>query len=144
MPVPVRTYERFRADRPVGLGAAPSAVPPRGLTAGMRAEALARTTHDPVHRERAGSLGALIHAVDGVTPGRDGARAARGPGPVRAGRAAASRYAPGAPRSAGLRMPSSCRTSSSTTSSRVASTHPALQSWSRPLTLPMKAVAASR
>ncbi|CAM5446359.1 hypothetical protein SPURM210S_00596 [Streptomyces purpurascens] len=44
----------------------------------------------------------------------------------------------------GRRIPSSCRTSSSTTSSRVASTHPALQSCSSPLTLPMKPVAARR
>lgn len=35
-------------------------------------------------------------------------------------------------------MPRSWRTSSSTTSSRAASTQPALQSWSRPLTPPMK------
>ena len=44
----------------------------------------------------------------------------------------------------GHKMPSNCRTSSSTTSSRVASTQPALQSCSRPLTLPMKPVAARR
>lgn len=44
----------------------------------------------------------------------------------------------------GRRIPSSCRTSSSTTSSSVASTQPALQSCSRPLTLPMNPVAARR
>ena len=44
----------------------------------------------------------------------------------------------------GRRMPRSWRTSSATTSSRVASTQPALQSWSRPLTLPMNAAAGRR
>lgn len=45
---------------------------------------------------------------------------------------------------AGRRIPNNCRTSSSTTSSRVASTQPAHQSCRRPLTLPMKAAAAIR
>ncbi|MFF8942011.1 glycosyltransferase [Streptomyces sp. NPDC014864] len=68
VPVPVQFDEGFWADRLVGLGVAPCAVPLRGLTAGMLAEALVRATREPVHRERARSLGALIRAEDGVTP----------------------------------------------------------------------------
>jgi UDP:flavonoid glycosyltransferase YjiC (YdhE family) len=68
VPVPVQFDEGFWAERLVGLGVAPCAVPLRGLTADALAAALVRATRDSLHRERARALGVRIREEDGVAP----------------------------------------------------------------------------
>ncbi|MFE9173035.1 glycosyltransferase [Streptomyces kebangsaanensis] len=68
VPVPVQFDEGFWAERLVGLGVAPCAVPLRGLTTDALAAALVRATRDSLHRERARALGVRIREEDGVAP----------------------------------------------------------------------------
>ncbi|MFE0451188.1 glycosyltransferase [Streptomyces sp. NPDC058914] len=66
VPVPVQFDEGFWADRLVGLGVAPRALPLRGLTADALASALVRATREAGFRDRARQLGARVRAEDGV------------------------------------------------------------------------------
>lgn len=68
VPLPVQFDEGFWAERLVSLGVAPCAVPLRGLTANGLAAALSQATRNPLHRERAETLGARIREEDGVAP----------------------------------------------------------------------------
>ncbi|MGW2485947.1 glycosyltransferase [Streptomyces sp. NPDC001606] len=66
VPVPVQFDAGFWSARLVALGVAPHAVPLRGLTADTLATALARTTREPRHRDRARTLAARIRDEDGA------------------------------------------------------------------------------
>ncbi|MEU3633895.1 glycosyltransferase [Streptomyces fradiae] len=68
VPVPVQFDAAFWASRLVALGAAPAAVPLRGLTAVALADALRRATAADSYRVRAGELAAGLAAEDGVVP----------------------------------------------------------------------------
>lgn len=112
------------------MGRAPGVRPARGRWAGLRpgaslAGAAGLASAEGWRASGSGPAGGVAWASSGLRRG-------------------AKRQVVGGVQPGGRRMPRSWRTSSSTTSSRVAFTQPALQSCSSPLTLPMKAVAAMR
>ncbi|MCP2313573.1 glycosyltransferase [Kitasatospora paracochleata] len=68
VPLPVQFDAGFWADRLVGLGVAPTAIPLRRLASPSLAAALRRVVDDPGYRRRAAALAAGLRAEDGVGP----------------------------------------------------------------------------
>lgn len=68
VPVPVQFDAGFWADRLVGLGVAPRALPLRRLGEQSLTAALVQATSDSAYVRRARDLGARIRAEDGVSP----------------------------------------------------------------------------